>query len=190
MTDALTKTETKSLSSYEQVIERGLSTFVDVGNALMAIREGKLYRKEYKTFDAYCLDRWEFKRQNAYQLMDAASVVENVRQGVQIAPPTCEKQARPLAKLPALDQAEAWTQAVEHAESEGRKVTAKDVESVVAEMMPPKEQKAEKKEPKAFDKAVEGFRLMDVVRKQIERWPEELQEMAIQLVRQVMKEFE
>ena len=45
-------------------------------------------------------------RQTAYQLMDAANVVENVRNCGQT--PATESQARPLSKLPADEQAEAW----------------------------------------------------------------------------------
>jgi hypothetical protein len=37
----------------ENVIERGLSTFVEVGNALLEIRDSKLYRETHPTFEAY-----------------------------------------------------------------------------------------------------------------------------------------
>ena len=59
----------------ETIIETGLKTFVDVGNALAEIRDRKLYRDGYKTFEDYCRDRWEFSKQRAYQLMNAAGVI-------------------------------------------------------------------------------------------------------------------
>ena len=44
-------------------------TFIEVGKALLAIRDAKLYRKTHKTFEAYCRDRWEMSRPRAYQLI-------------------------------------------------------------------------------------------------------------------------
>ncbi len=57
--------------------------------------------------------RWDFSRRNAYFLIDAAVVVENVNQGSQIPAPENERQARPLARLEPDKQREAWQKAVE-----------------------------------------------------------------------------
>ena len=67
--------------------------------------EAKLYRASHGTFEEYCRERWGMARSTAYQLVDASKVVENVRHGGQIPPPESERQARPLAKLPAEEQA-------------------------------------------------------------------------------------
>ena len=45
--------------------------------------------------------------------MIAAEVVENVNHGTQIEPPKSERQARPLAKLPAAEQPAAWQAATD-----------------------------------------------------------------------------
>ena len=66
------------LETYEQVIERGLSTFVDVGNALTAIRENRLYRSTHSTFEAYCQERWGFNRTRAHHLIDAAEAANKM----------------------------------------------------------------------------------------------------------------
>lgn len=51
------------LMEHEKVIEQGLSTFVDVGHALVAIRDGRKYRAAgYPNFDAYCYKRWKLTR--------------------------------------------------------------------------------------------------------------------------------
>jgi len=50
--------ETGQLLACEQVIERGLQTFYAVGDALAHIRESRLYRAKYATFEEYCQDRW------------------------------------------------------------------------------------------------------------------------------------
>ena len=126
----LTTTEMCKLDELEAVIDRGIKTFTQVGTALMAIRDAKLYRTEYATFEAYCQDRWQISRVHAHRLIDSAKVCEALPIGNK---PERESQARPLAKLPAAEQPAAWQAATDKAESEGRKVTAKDVENEVKE---------------------------------------------------------
>ena len=129
MTDSLLAvTEQHKLEEYETVIERGLNTFVDVGNALAQIRDGKLYRQTHSTFEEYCQQRWNLERRQAYRLMDAASVVSNVSNWTQI-PPAVESQARPLTRLEPEEQIAAWQEAVETAPN--GKVTAAHVAEVV-----------------------------------------------------------
>ena len=92
-----------------------------VGNALLAIRDKRLYRQDFGTFEEYCQERWGMERRHAYRLMDAAQAVENVSLGTQILP-TSERQARPLTKLEPELQPVAWQRAVETAPN--GKVTA------------------------------------------------------------------
>jgi hypothetical protein len=63
------------LRELEDVIDRGLSTFVEVGEALLEIRDGRLYRSTHATFEDYCRDRWRMGRSHAYRLMEGAEVV-------------------------------------------------------------------------------------------------------------------
>ena len=121
-----------TLKDCEAVIERGMQTVFEVGAALKQIRDNTLYDKKYgqgATFETYCKDRWGFTRMRASQLIAAREVVENVNQGLQIAPAT-ERQVRPLSKLddPG-QQAEAWAHAVEDAG--GEQPTAKQVAAAV-----------------------------------------------------------
>ena len=58
MEEILVESERSELLQHEQVIEKGLKTFVDVGNALLAIRDKRLYRQGFGTFEDYCKDRW------------------------------------------------------------------------------------------------------------------------------------
>jgi hypothetical protein len=120
-----------TLPELERVIGDGLRTFVEVGRALAKIRDDGLYKGDHRTFEAYCKDRWQFSRRRAYELIDASSVVENVRHGAQISGvPTNERQTRPLSQLSAEQQAPAWEEAVRTAPD--GKVTAKHVAEVVA----------------------------------------------------------
>lgn len=133
MESSLTITEASQLAAQEAVIERGLKTFVDVGNALLAIRDGRLYRASHATFEDYCRGRWGMTDRRARQLMGAAETIALLQTGT-IVPvlPSTESQARPLTQLEPAQQAEAWQRAVDTA-PEG-KMTAAHVQAVVDEI--------------------------------------------------------
>jgi hypothetical protein len=79
VTTVLAPVEASLLTEHEATVERGLSTFLDVGRALMAIRDDRLYRSTHATFDLYLNERWpSLGRSHAYRLIDAARVVEAV----------------------------------------------------------------------------------------------------------------
>lgn len=132
--------ELLDLMEHEKVIEQGLATFIEVGNALLAIRDGKKYlHAGYGTFEDYCRQRWEFSRSRAHQLMDAAettelvsTVVDKAESSTSIVQPRSEGQLRPLAKLRNEPEKarEAWNDAVDDAG--GGQPTAKQVEKAVS----------------------------------------------------------
>ena len=123
----LTVSEQTALAQCEDVIARGLRTFVDVGEALLTIRDRGLYR-DYGTFEQYCRDRWGFVASRARQLIAAARIVSNVETVTNVTPGS-EGQARPLMSLGPEQQREAWAWAVETA-PEG-KITGAHVRRVV-----------------------------------------------------------
>ena len=82
------------LTELEQVIERGQTTFIEVGNALTEIRDKRLYKAEYKTFEQYCKERWHFKHNYAYKQMAAAKQVAALCTTVH--KPRSEREARRL----------------------------------------------------------------------------------------------
>ncbi len=125
---SLSPDEAQTLAHYEHIIAQGIQTFVEVGHALLTIRDRKLYRQASPTFEAYCRERWDLSRPRAYQLIDAAQVVETVSTVVDIVPMN-EAQARPLATLPAEQQQEVWREAVETAPPSG--ITARHVQQTV-----------------------------------------------------------
>jgi hypothetical protein len=134
-TPTLVPAEAFNLARYEQVIERGLNTFVEVGESLSAIRDGRLYRETHTTFEAYCRDRWGFTDRRARQLMEAAGI------GTMVPEITTERQARELAKVePAKRQ-----EVVERAqEATGGKITAaairearQEAQDVAVDVIPP-----------------------------------------------------
>jgi hypothetical protein len=128
-------TEESDFRRCEEVIEKGMSTFVEVGQALARIRDGKLYRDTHGTFAAYVKNRWGYGRDWAYKLIEAAGVTENVYHGIQTRPSLppiltpSERQARELAKAPPEKQAGIWSEVVEE---HGEEVTAAKVAEAVA----------------------------------------------------------
>ena len=98
MSADLTVSEAERLDACEQVIERGLATFVDVGTALLEVRDSRLYRMTYPTFEAYCEARWNMARNYANKLVTAAQVVNGLGTNVPILPAN-EAQARELSGL-------------------------------------------------------------------------------------------
>lgn len=129
----LTVIEQTELEANETVIEHGLQTFVDVGNALMAIRDGKLYRQSHGTFEDYCEERWHFTPQYANRLIGAAGVIQNLETLVSKLPDN-ESHTRPLTALPPEIQAQAWQEAVDTAPD--GKITRNHVASVVEQYKP------------------------------------------------------
>lgn len=137
----LTTADRAELGRYEAVIGRGFGVFVEVGNALIAIREGKLYRGSYGTFEDYCQQRWGMVSSRARQLMSAAETIESLKSDTNVTLlPTNEAQARPLAKLEPPQRVEAWGKAVQDAN--GKQPTAAQVQKATVEFAkptPPKE---------------------------------------------------
>ena len=131
--DDLSAIEPDRLVACEARIERGLQTFVEVGNALLEIRDSRLYRQQFPTFEAYCRERWRLSRPRAYELLNAASVVANVSAIADIVP-TTESQARPLTRLEPEMQRAVWQEVVETTPPE--KITAKVVEEKVRAAAP------------------------------------------------------
>lgn len=127
----LTVYEQDELASNERVISKGLRTFAEVGRALVAIRDGRLYREQHATFEDYCNTRWGFKKSQAYRLMESAEVVANLSPMGEV--PTSERQARPLAKLAPAAQPAAWESAQHKAAAEGVPVAARHVEEAVSD---------------------------------------------------------
>jgi hypothetical protein len=70
----LTATETTRLKGLEDEIAFNAVAFVTVGLALMEIRDGRLYRTTYSTFEAYCVERWDFQRDYADRQIKGAKV--------------------------------------------------------------------------------------------------------------------
>jgi hypothetical protein len=119
----------RTLSELEGVIERGLQTFIEVGQALLEIRERRLYKADFATFEQYCRERWGWSKTHANRQIEAAGVAANLTPiGVT---PKNEAQARELVRLlPAQQQAVA-------SQINFKTATAADIRAQVATTISP-----------------------------------------------------
>lgn len=106
--------ESQELQQCENIIESGLETFYAVGVALLTIRDKKLFKQEYSSFEEYCRDRWNISQRYAYNLIAASLVVDNLA-STETPPPVSERLARPLSKLETEQQKEVWKRALDTA---------------------------------------------------------------------------
>ncbi|HYG34935.1 MAG TPA: hypothetical protein VEC99_09135 [Clostridia bacterium] len=96
----LSAVERRELKRLEKVVVEDMGQFIKVGLALAEIRDRKLYRETHRTFDAYCIERFDMRRAHAYRLITESSVVNELSPIGDIPKPWNEAQARELAKAP------------------------------------------------------------------------------------------
>ena len=126
--------ESHELERCEVVIKQGLQTFIEVGQALMTIREKRLYRIGFKTFEDYCVGRWGMVQQSATRLIRAYETVTNLQsEPIGSVLPKSENQVRPLTSLEPEIQKEVWTEVVK---THGDNITAAKVQTVVNDWKP------------------------------------------------------
>ena len=126
--------ESHELERCEVVIKQGLQTFIEVGQALMTIREKRLYRIGFKTFEDYCVGRWGMVQQSATRLIRAYETVTNLQsEPMGSVLPQSERQTRPLTSLEPEIQKEVWKEVVQ---THGNKITYTKVQTVVNDWKP------------------------------------------------------
>jgi len=113
----------RSLNKVEEQIETNvLKAWYDNGLLLREIRDDKLYKKKYGTFEEYAEQRWGWSGRRAYQMIDAAErfqAIENVNQNGSLVHkilPSNESQVRPLTELSDAEAVHVWGQVTEQHE--------------------------------------------------------------------------
>lgn len=135
----LTATERATLAQCECEIDAGRRAWVATGRALRTVRDAKLYREAFGTFDEYVARRWTMPRSTAYQYMDGSAALENVRDRGHFEQ-VPETHVRPLTKLDPEQQREAWTMSCAAAPKDDAgapRLTAKIVAHAVEKVAPP-----------------------------------------------------
>src|SRR5262245_17581273 len=74
-------------AEHERIVDAGLATFIEVGRALLAIRDERTYLITHTAFTTYVRDRFRFNMPYAYNLMAGAEVIDALDEaGVEIKP--------------------------------------------------------------------------------------------------------
>jgi len=155
--EPLSQREEKLLAELEAVIDANMKGFVLVGMALAQIRDQRLYRVQYPTFEEYVLRVWDMARATAYRMIEATEVHGNIksfledaiedncsqvslpenvthgRQTIESILPQNERQARPLTLFPPEKQRVIWLEVLDKASATGTKITANFIIQVILE---------------------------------------------------------
>lgn len=126
----MTRREEAERAKCEEVIGRGLGSYVEVGRELAKMRDKRLYRDTHPTFEDYCRERWGMSRVHAHHQIEAAEIALTM---VNTDRPQNERQARELAPLKGKPEqmVEAW----EEASADGTPTAAK-VKKAIASRRP------------------------------------------------------
>jgi hypothetical protein len=117
----LTAREKTLIAELEAIVERGLERFLAVGEALATIRNQRLYRTHYPTFEQYVRDRFGLARSSVDQLIRSSQTEQTLMDsGINLPSATPEAVIRPLSGLPGEDlQAACWNLVVSVAPERG-----------------------------------------------------------------------
>jgi hypothetical protein len=130
----LSDLERRTLAGHERTIRSLHGHLLKAGAALKTIRDDRLFRETYRTFAAYCKDRWGFTASRSRQLIDAAETVTTVTLSGLPAPVT-ERQIRELVPLRHDPKAAlaVWEEATTR---HGARPTAKHVQEAIQRVRP------------------------------------------------------
>ncbi len=100
MREKLTSKERSRFDACKEQITSGLQQCFDTGLALIEIKEHRLYREDFDSFEDFCQQTYQIGRAYAYRLIESAEIKMSPI-GDKI---TNERQARAIAKVPAADR--------------------------------------------------------------------------------------
>lgn len=87
------------LEDLERAIDEGLASYREMGRALKAIRDRRLYHAAYGTWDRYCKRRWKISGRHGNRLIQAGEIAALM--GPMGPTPANERQAREVLRAPA-----------------------------------------------------------------------------------------
>ena len=128
VSDKMTFEDHRSFNDCENKIASGERSFWQVGRALGLIRDKRLYREGFSSFEDYVASRWDMSVKNAHRLIKAAKIMRNLAESLQIGDtdpmPANEAQVRQLARLSGRDQIKVWRGLTQEAGQTGARITA------------------------------------------------------------------
>ncbi len=179
----LTASQKKRLYELECVLSEHMEEFVRVGLALREIRDDKLYKAEFDTFEAYCKGRWEIGDRYARRLIDAAELRMKLPQKVGPGGPVwTEKSVRELTRLPTSIKAVVMAKHFVDTLGDGGKIAASAIRKLVNQelgVVPQKKSRDEAK-IKLLDYLVRWKGRLEAFAEHLEALPQD----AMQIIRE------
>jgi hypothetical protein len=127
----LSEVERLNFQACEAILALGWQSVLDMGQALAQIRDERLYRDEFGTFEDYCRRKWEYSRRQVDRWISAAQVVARLRPNWSHRLPNNESQLRPLVSLTPEQAESVWKRVTERAVA--RRISAHLVRRVLKE---------------------------------------------------------
>lgn len=128
----------KRLTTLENVIAKGMRSFIAVGRALAEIRDKKLYTASgFASFPDYVKGRYGWNKSYGHQLIKSSGLCASLSTIVDSANlPAHEGQVRPLLRLESKDAGRVWTKVLKASERSDEPITAERVAEAAAAMFP------------------------------------------------------
>jgi hypothetical protein len=106
--ETLSPAEAERLKDLENVIETGIKRVIQLGEALLEIRDSRLYRASHRRFEDYVKERFGFSRARSAQLIAHSSILQNLAlSGCEIQP-SSDDRVRYLAAVDPADRSAVW----------------------------------------------------------------------------------
>jgi hypothetical protein len=151
--EALNEDEAVEREQLEYDVDQGIEGAFKVANALLTIREKRLYRSTHATYEEYVEDRFQMSVRRARYLTFAAGVVKSLEDSGVTDLPTNERQVRELQSVVPEDHAKVWERAKVEAKAKGKKEPGrKEVQEAATKVGRSKTTAAQKKVQKGQEK--------------------------------------
>ena len=127
----LTKKERAYLEERERIVTTGVRASIAAAKALFEIHNydgGRLWYREFPSFEAYCRARWQYGKTHSYRLVECGSFVADLEKEPEAQSPNgdwlpkSEGQIRSIGLIPRVQRVPFWRKI--HAETEPGKLTA------------------------------------------------------------------
>ena len=139
MDDRLSVVERRDLRTLERVIDEGVVTFIEVGNALLEIQKRRLHRESGLNFESYVAERFGVNKSNCYRLISASQVKKRLDPLVKDIPEASqffnESQLIALEDVPQPRFKEVVERTVKLAYDRSCRVTKRLIDQVKAELL-------------------------------------------------------
>ena len=131
---SLSPTERDQLTQAEEQIQSGLNTFITIGQQLVLIRENKLYRENYNTFEDYMLGRWNIKKSTGYDYINGYKFASQLQESTTVDINDLKPSfTRLLQKYDPQTQVNLYTRATVIAQNEETDITSKHINLAITE---------------------------------------------------------